>query len=689
MAAVSNVSFPPRRARAVLALVFFVVATAMAGAAETAPYRVTRETRELRLSESIELLADPGGTLTAQQVAEAAASGRMERVSRPSIPIPQLRPEVAFWLKMDIAADADAPPEWMLEVGRALIDRVRLFTLEEGKWVGSAEVGAAVPFSARIVDHQHFVFPVHIEPGTTRTLLLRLQYPGPANINVTLWQPAAMQANARATFGALSLYFGLAAGMLLYNLLLWLVVKDRGYLFYTGAVAFSAIGFAGQTGLGAQFAWGEWTWFASRSMHICYGLAIAFWALLTQDFLQTARRLVVADRLLWAVAAWGVVTVLAAALFPANVSGMLLVPLGLVSAVVITGVSVVAVIRQWPAAIFFCAAWAANYSAVVLLVVRFFGFLPENVFFANIVAVGSALDMILLSFALAARINEERRQAEQARAQVVIARQAGKAEVATNVLHNIGNTLNSANVSAELMRARVANSRVGGLRRAIELLDPHEADVGQYVRDDPKGRLVLVYLRELATRLEAEQSDLLEDLNRVAASVDHIKNVVATQQAHAGPSVYTERVLPAELVDEALRLAQDGEPDERIEIVKDVQLPPLRLDKTRVLQILVNVIRNAQQSMEGSVAHKPALKVTLHTQGGRLQIQVSDNGKGIAAAHLDRLFSHGFTTRPGGHGFGLHSSAVAAREMGGTLTAHSAGLGQGATFTLELPWVPA
>ena len=118
-------------------------------------------------------------------------------------------------------------------------------------------------------------------------------------------------------------------------------------------------------------------------------------------------------------------------------------------------------------------------------------------------------------------------------------------------------------------------------------------------------------------------------------------------------------------------------------------MPAVLADKHKVLQILVNLLRNAKHALEEGGGGDKRLKLRVGINGERrVKISVSDNGVGIAPEHLSRIFEHGFTTRKEGHGFGLHSGALAAREMGGSLGAHSAGPGQGATFTLEFPAQP-
>lgn len=273
---------------------------------------------------------------------------------------------------------------------------------------------------------------------------------------------------------------------------------------------------------------------------------------------------------------------------------------------------------------------------------------------------------------------------------VTAARRAGMAEIANNVLHNVGNVLNSVNVSASLISTGIHNSKVQGLGRAVGLMNEHAVDLGYFLSADAKGKLLPGYLNTLVAALEEEQRSALEEIDRLRTSIDHIKDIVASQQTFAGTASLIESVLVGDLLEDALRMNADALARHQVTVVKDFGgLPMLQLDKHRLLQILVNLIANARQAL-ADVCERER-RIVLHADiagaGGerRLCIRVEDDGEGIAPEHMAHLFVHGFTTRKNGHGFGLHSCVLAAREMGGTLSAHSDGPGKGAVFTLELP----
>ncbi|HSH92444.1 MAG TPA: PAS domain S-box protein [Ramlibacter sp.] len=273
---------------------------------------------------------------------------------------------------------------------------------------------------------------------------------------------------------------------------------------------------------------------------------------------------------------------------------------------------------------------------------------------------------------------------------VETSRRAGMAEIATNVLHNVGNILNSVNVSAALVTATLRSSRAQGLSRAVQMLDEHSADLPGFLTQHEKGRQLPGYLAQLAPALEREQQKMREELAHLTQSIEHIKDVVATQQSYAGGAGVVEPVQVCDLAEDALRMNCSALTRRGLVVVRQfAPVPMARLDRARVLQILVNLISNASDAMEAGMSESHTITLSVDAKDeSTLRISVRDEGEGIPAENLTRIFAHGFTTRKTGHGFGLHSSALAARQMGGTLTAHSDGPGRGATFTLELPGDP-
>ncbi|WP_164976014.1 MHYT domain-containing protein [Oleiharenicola lentus] len=285
----------------------------------------------------------------------------------------------------------------------------------------------------------------------------------------------------------------------------------------------------------------------------------------------------------------------------------------------------------------------------------------------------------------------ERKQAEEELARtyqrlIEVSRQAGMAEVATGVLHNVGNVLNSVNVSASLASEIARRSRIDQLEKLCGLLEARRSDLGQYLTTDPQGRLVPDFLRALADGFTKERSTLLGELENLRKSIEHIRNIVAMQQSHAKSVGVTETLPLTDLIESALRINADILARRNIELVRDYQATPtVMIDKHKVMQILINLIRNACHACDETGRTDKRISVQTTGEKTRCRITVTDNGVGIPAENLARIFNHGFTTRKDGHGFGLHTGALAAKELGGTLQVTSDGAGRGASFTLEIP----
>jgi len=286
------------------------------------------------------------------------------------------------------------------------------------------------------------------------------------------------------------------------------------------------------------------------------------------------------------------------------------------------------------------------------------------------------------------RVEERTRELKEMHRQLMqSARQAGMAEVATNVLHNVGNVLNSVQTAAMLAKERVTGLKLEQVGRVASLLEQHRDDLGHFLTQTERGRNTMPFLSRLGQNLVDERKELLTLLEDVDRYTGHIGSVVKLQQNYARMPRLHEPVALAELVQDALRINAAGLGRHHVRVDQQMgQVPPVHTDKNKVLMILVNLISNAKYALDSKPEGERGLTVHLASPSGeRVRIEIRDTGVGIAPEMLTRIFQYGFTTRTEGHGFGLHSSALAAQELGGSLTAHSEGLGHGATFVLELP----
>ncbi|MES2945107.1 MAG: HAMP domain-containing protein, partial [Pseudomonadota bacterium] len=297
------------------------------------------------------------------------------------------------------------------------------------------------------------------------------------------------------------------------------------------------------------------------------------------------------------------------------------------------GVESAASSTRWT--IFVTASIATCLGALIAFLVsrRITGAVTQLVVFSERVAAGDfsvrAQPSREHEFAILARaMNQMAQSLENSQVQLLAAaRQAGMAEIATNVLHNVGNILNSVNVSAGVISSTLRTSRAQGLTRVVQLMNEHTGDLGHFLTRDNRGKLLPDYLSGLAQALAEEQKGVIEELRHLTTSIDHIKNVVATQQSYAGSSSLIELVQMRELVEDALRINDDSLARHKVNVVREfADVPVSRLDKTRVMQILVNLISNAKNAMESVTDRPHQLTLRVDVAGPTLRVRVTDQG---------------------------------------------------------------
>lgn len=269
-------------------------------------------------------------------------------------------------------------------------------------------------------------------------------------------------------------------------------------------------------------------------------------------------------------------------------------------------------------------------------------------------------------------------------------RLAGMAEVATSVLHNVGNVMTSVNVLSSSIVNQVHRSKTPNLTKLGQLLQQNHEQLGRFVTEDQRGQLLPKYVSDLGSHLTQEQTWLLEKVSALKENIHHINEIVALQQDYASATGLLEKVVPIEVVEDALRMHGESMTRHGIALVRQFQsLPSVTIDRHKTLQILFNLLENAKHAcLQTNLPDRQVAISVAPVAGDQFEIVVADNGVGIPAENLARVFGQGFSTRRDGHGFGLHSSILMAQDMGGTLTAASAGPGCGATFTLRLPVTP-
>jgi PAS domain S-box-containing protein len=368
------------------------------------------------LSHEFSYLIDPSQKLTLDDIAQPATQARF-RPLRPVGSGPNFGFDTAaIWVRVSVDAAAGAPRHWLLEVAYPPLDHLELYVPGPGGYA-KQEAGDHLPFSSRAVAHRNHVLPVTLAPGES-TLYLRIQSEGAVIAPVTLWQERALWHHDQLAYSGLSLYFGLLAGLLVYNLLLFASIRDRVYLLYVAFVAGMALFQLSLTGIGLQFLWpGQRSW-NIYAPAVGSAMASTFALLFARTFLSSAVRTPLIDRLMLLEVA-GFQLALAVMLFASYTwSNYMLQALVIAGVVTLMAAGAIGMRKDHPGARNFVIAWTVLLLGVLVLVLHNMGVLPSNQLTANAVVYGSALEMVLLSFALADRVNVARRFKEQAQSRI-------------------------------------------------------------------------------------------------------------------------------------------------------------------------------------------------------------------------------------------------------------------------------
>lgn len=266
------------------------------------------------------------------------------------------------------------------------------------------------------------------------------------------------------------------------------------------------------------------------------------------------------------------------------------------------------------------------------------------------------------------------------------ARQLGMAEISASILHNVGNVLNTVNVSADVISEKNSSSKLIGLEKLSSLLNEHKDDLHTFLTKDPRGNKSIEYLKKLAEYWREEQTSTSEELNRLSKNIQLIKEIISTQQDLTKLNALEQILSINELLDEVLIITGLNIKKE-IKIEKNYgKINLVKIDKVKLIQVLVNLMRNAKDAVLETMNKEKIIRVKTEVIKDKAIIEISDNGIGILPKNINKIFNFGFTTKESGHGFGLHTSALAINAMGGEIHVKSQGPEQWTTFTIILPY---
>ncbi len=316
-------------------------------------------------------------------------------------------------------------------------------------------------------------------------------------------------------------------------------------------------------------------------------------------------------------------------------------------------------------------------------------FSPSHVSVLNMISTQAAISLENANMYnnLDELVNQRTAQLEAVQAELVAnAHKAGMSDIASNILHNVGNTLNSLKTTGYALAQTVATSKIQDLLKANELLKQNMPDIENFILKNPKGKKLLNYYLEIGDILKSENESELRDLKRLREKTDTITDMISAQQKYVHTSNFAELMDVHEVIDNALAISATDMRRKNISIEKQYKpVPKLFGQKIKLMHVLVNLLENAEEAVLKSEMGNKIIRITVEGDEKQVLVTVADNGCGISKKNLTKVFAYGVTSKKGSHGIGLHSSANYVTEMKGRIWAESEGEGKGTKMNLSFP----
>ncbi|MET0311679.1 MAG: hybrid sensor histidine kinase/response regulator [Burkholderiaceae bacterium] len=608
------------------------------------------------LSRELQYLEDPGGQLT------------LEDVSSPSF-LPDFRAfdqkgsaynfgltSSAYWIRVSLDVTAEAPLHWMWEVGHPRLNHVDVYVQQPGGSFSHSVSGDALPFSARAIPHKDHVLPVQLFPGARTTVYMRVKSEGVLIVPVRLWRPPAFLSNGHLEYALLAAYFGVLLSMLFYNLVLYVVIRDRAYLVYVAFVAAMAGTQASLTGLAAEFIWRDNVQWNNDGMLHSIALTLFTAVAFTRSFLGTRLHMPRQDRVLFAVAVTSAAMFVALPFLPYQPVSRVQNVLCIVTAAACALAGGTAWRQGRPGARFFLVAWGMLFAGTCVLALRNLGILPSNFFTQNALLIGSALEMVLLSFALADRISATRRDRQQA-----------------------------------LARERSEQLRTENAERAHQEKSRFLAAISHDLRQ-PMYALGLSIDSLEHARLAGPIAPLVPEMKSALSSIHALlDSLLFMSRLETGKVEAVFTTVDAGRLLERVRLTFEAQAQRKgLRLTVIPCMTPIRSDPVLLERILSNLVGNALRYTESG-----GVLVAARPRAGGVLLQVWDTGPGIADNQREAIFDEFFRlprdeADAGDAGVGLGLSIVrnCARLLGCTVSVASR-VGRGSCFSVLLPAMEA
>jgi signal transduction histidine kinase/CheY-like chemotaxis protein len=653
-------------------LMCFFTSLSFAISGETSLRLNGNEQNVISLTQYFSVLEDPSAIMSLAEVQSPAMAARFESKALSAEALSFGYTRSAYWLKLEVHNTSNLPLNRMLEISEPGLTNVQFHQIQADGQYQSIATGREKPFSWRPYLNRFYVLPLLLAPNTVQTIYLRVQSVGPISVPAKLWESRAFYAHERSDYTSQAWYFGMATAMALFNLLLFVALRDRIYLLYVSFVTAMALTLAIQNGLDKEYFWNDAPFWSNIATNVGYSLTLASLLMFMRMMLNTRDAIPRLDRVLRIFIGLFLLTPLAFSISLQTVIQPTAILYGIAALLILVS-GLLCVFKRQRSAYFFVGAFTMLCLAAIVTVMRALGLVPTNLLTVNALQFGSILEMLLLAFALADRFNVMRQEKANAQDEALQAQQQ---------------LVNSLKTSERVLEERVE-------RRTVELAKNNQKlehamrsleDVERIARHDLKTPLVSLVaapnLLRAGRTMDAREEGVLSMIEQAAKRALNMVNLsLDLYQMETGN--YTFEATSIDLTALVLSVIQNlaGHAESKLVRVQvSGQQPHLWVEADDALcySIVANILKNAIEA----APQKSIVKVTIES-GAKVTLHIQNEGA-VPEPMRERFFAKYSTSgKEGGTGLGTYSSHLLAKIQGGALTMETSDQ-DGTTLSLEL-----
>ncbi len=665
-------------------------------------------------------------------ISEVASESFSHRFHASSVQIPNLGfPQSVYWVRFQVENRFLQSTHWILQIGYPLLDRISLYIPKPDGTFEKREAGDLLPFNQREINYHRVTFDLEIFPKDTQTFYLRIESESSIQLGLMLYSPKRLTEKINKEQFYFGIYYGIVLVMALYNLFIFISTRDKSYFFYVLYIISFFFTQMSLNGLSYEHLWPSSPWWNGRATPLFVGVTIFFIMVFIINFLRLKENLPVLWKPIASVVTLIVITVIGLSLWSTyRIAILAAIGLLIPCALMAFGIALFVWVKGYTPARLFFLAWMVFIVGALLASIKYLSFVPETFITEYGVQIGAAVEIILLSFALADRINFLRREkdayAEQlAETNIQLTNEIGERKVIEKDLRFMRNKLEQ-QVEERTLELTQTNEQLNEEieeRRQIEenliftnnqLVESNEelktiqSQLIQSAKLASIGELAsgvahelnqpIMYIRNNAQLLAMdhkkgfETESVHELLNYIESGTERMMGIINHLRTFARQSD-TDRypVSLKEIIENSLILLNEQLRVNDIEISKnyDADLPRVLGNQIQLEQVFINLLTNARDALLGKPGSTIKIETAYQKQQdgtGRVVASISDNGIGIASDKISKIFDPFFTTKEHGigTGLGLSISYGIIRNHKGQVNVTSVE-GEGARFDVNLP----